>query len=445
MPILPSNENLAVIRQRQKRLCLLGFISIIILISVGWVWRTISFKKDLANVLAKSVERDLQFGDLRNAIMNLERSGAPLFLEIQFLDQGPIQRSDYSADLRSEEKLTGTLQPRFSINGGTNVYTRSRLLAYLHTHFLTTAWQIPIQSPSVNGLSARLQFRINPFEGLGIALSIFTPIVLLFILIAFKRSMNRLKTELDVFAMRQSAEAKSTIATQVAHDIRSPLTALNMIMKSADALPADHRLIIRNATQRINDIANELLQQGKDAAAQATTINIQASDSANTLPEPISLVPILESVISELQMRFSEDPTLEIRGDFRNQAGPNDVICASVNATELARVIANLVNNSSEASIAPERVTQVTIALRSSKDSCTIYVSDDGKGIPPEILVQLGQKGVTYEKTGTQSGSGFGLYHARETIEKANGKFTIQSQVGVGTIVTMTLPRATAL
>jgi hypothetical protein len=66
---------------------------------------------------------------------------------------------------------------------------------------------------------------------------------------------------------------------------------------------------------------------------------------------------------------------------------------------------------------------------------------DNGKGIPPEILARLGERGVTHGKEGTQSGSGIGVYHARETVENAGGKFSIQSQVGIGTMITLTMPR----
>ena len=65
---------------------------------------------------------------------------------------------------------------------------------------------------------------------------------------------------------------------------------------------------------------------------------------------------------------------------------------------------------------------------------------DTGKGIPPEILAKLGQKGVTYGKAG---GNGLGLYHARTMIEGWGGSFTMKSEPGQGTAVLIALPRAT--
>ena len=74
--------------------------------------------------------------------------------------------------------------------------------------------------------------------------------------------------------------------------------------------------------------------------------------------------------------------------------------------------------------------------------SVLIEVKDNGKGIPPEVLAKLGQKGETYGKAG---GNGLGLYHARTTIEGWGGSFKIESVPGKGTAVLITLPRTADL
>ena len=51
------------------------------------------------------------------------------------------------------------------------------------------------------------------------------------------------------------------ISTQVAHDIRSPIVALEMIIKEVRNINEEQRLIMRNAANRVKDIANNLLTQ----------------------------------------------------------------------------------------------------------------------------------------------------------------------------------------
>ena len=82
-----------------------------------------------------------------------------------------------------------------------------------------------------------------------------------------------------------------------------------------------------------------------------------------------------------------------------------------------------------------------TSPLRDSRDMVMIKVQDNGKGIPPEILSKLAQRGNTFGKEG---GSGLGLYHAKTTVENLGGEFKIESEMNHGTTVTLLLPKEKA-
>jgi signal transduction histidine kinase len=69
----------------------------------------------------------------------------------------------------------------------------------------------------------------------------------------------------------ESLRVLSEVASQVAHDIRSPLSALNMVSSELGEVPEEKRLLIRNSIQRINDIANDLLAKGKLNAEKIKT------------------------------------------------------------------------------------------------------------------------------------------------------------------------------
>jgi signal transduction histidine kinase len=68
-----------------------------------------------------------------------------------------------------------------------------------------------------------------------------------------------------------------------------------------------------------------------------------------------------------------------------------------------------------------------------------VRVEDNGRGIPSEILENLGKKGATFGKEG---GSGLGIYGAKKYIEKMGGKLEIKSRLGDGTMVMIILPRS---
>jgi signal transduction histidine kinase len=62
-------------------------------------------------------------------------------------------------------------------------------------------------------------------------------------------------------------------------------------------------------------------------------------------------------------------------------------------------------------------------------------VSDDGEGIPPEILSRVFERGVS----GSES-SGLGLAICKEIVEAYGGEIGIDSETGLGTTARFTLP-----
>jgi signal transduction histidine kinase len=79
----------------------------------------------------------------------------------------------------------------------------------------------------------------------------------------------------------KAQESLSLLSKQVAHDIRSPLTALNMTIGMLANVQESQRVILRSATNRIKDIANELLH--KDQSPLLT--NKPSLPMAHKIPE----------------------------------------------------------------------------------------------------------------------------------------------------------------
>ena len=69
-------------------------------------------------------------------------------------------------------------------------------------------------------------------------------------------------------------QALINTTTQVVHDIRSPLAAINTALLDVASIPESKRIMIRNAAKRINEIANNLLLQSKNYSLNKQDINI---------------------------------------------------------------------------------------------------------------------------------------------------------------------------
>ena len=238
-----------------------------------------------------------------------------------------------------------------------------------------------------------------------------------------------LRQQKDSQIRSERAAAIGEISRQVAHDIRSPLTALTMVVDELSGLPEEQRIILRSAAVRIKDIANNLIHQNSDRLAP------HGENENKSFEEELSdqLIPVLvEGLISEKRVQFKGRDNLTI---YYDAADESYGIFSKVNLNALKRILSNLINNSVESIPAFGRV---TVAVREQSASVLITVGDNGRGIPPEILPRLMKKGATFNKVG---GSGLGLFHARNLVQRWGGKFTINSRVGVGTEVTIEIPR----
>lgn len=270
---------------------------------------------------------------------------------------------------------------------------------------------------------------------------------------------QRANKMLDSKVQEQSAElvkikietviqsSMNQMAKQVAHDIRSPLSALSMVMGTLKDIPEEKRILIRNATQRINDIANDLLQKGKGLESadqlrsnQALYCNSSETQIVDQEELAIEFVPaLIDILVSEKRMQYREHVGLDIQVDLKNSFGS----FAKVNGNELKRVLSNLINNAIEAFENHQGVVTVGVETCCKGDMPTIeiFVKDNGKGIPEHLISKLCVAGASFGKPNSgNSGSGLGLFHAKKTVESFGGSLAIDSRVGMGTTIRLNLP-----
>lgn len=147
-------------------------------------------------------------------------------------------------------------------------------------------------------------------------------------ILEFAELSNFVTQSFYAFKEKTYAEKRlSQAALQVAHDIRSPLTALDMVIRDISDLPEDQRILVRNATNSICDIANNLLTQydKKNSLGIKQTI---------TKYEPELIVDLVLNVISEKRVQFKNSP-VEFIVDISD---PSYGIFSIISASEFKRV-----------------------------------------------------------------------------------------------------------
>ena len=221
----------------------------------------------------------------------------------------------------------------------------------------------------------------------------------------------------------ERSQAIADLAKQVSHDIRSPLTALKMSIEDTSNFSQEQREMIKYSFQRINDIANNLL-------------NYEKKKFEDTSLKTEHLPPIIDSIVSEKRLNFLDKINISIVAELESSYG----LFSLINSTELKRVLSNLINNSYEAI---EKEGEIVVQVKQlDTEYIVINIIDNGKGIPDFILQKLGEKKISYGKDNSESGHGLGLYHAIKTIETLGGIFSINSQINKGTTVSIKLKKA---
>lgn len=256
--------------------------------------------------------------------------------------------------------------------------------------------------------------------------------IVIFSIPVLYREKNRFVREYNTSVQLRISESFAVIAAQVAHDIRSPLFALDAALRHAEQLPEKQRVMVRHAVNRIRDIANNLLEKNRQHPGLASTA-ASAGDHAGEPLDVYLLSSLIDPVITEKRLQFESKPGISVDFELTKESYG---LFTRLQPAEFRRMISNLVNNAVEA-LGDKGVVDVRLAHEDK--TIVLTISDDGKGIPPEILAKLGRRGETHGKTG---GSGLGLFHARSTAESWGGSLVITSAPGKGTTVTIKLPSA---
>ncbi|GEM_PF-4521630 len=210
------------------------------------------------------------------------------------------------------------------------------------------------------------------------------------------------------------------LATQVAHDIRSPLEILKSTKDDLTNLPSEVHSAIILSINRLEEIAYSLLKRNKDPSQEK-----EIKEELTTQ----SLVTLIDDVILEKRIRFSLYP-VEIESKILEKSLEH---LSSINKVSLKNIISNMINNSVE-SITNTGKILITLEYRDNWN--IIHIEDNGTGIKPEIINNIFTRGTTTK----DDGNGIGLYTAKNEVNSWGGKIEVTSTEGVGTKFSLFLP-----
>jgi signal transduction histidine kinase len=134
-------------------------------------------------------------------------------------------------------------------------------------------------------------------------------------------------------------------------------------------------------------------------------------------------------------------PQFLAKGLTYNYCEPEPGLAVHADVEKVGQILVNLLTNALKFT---PRSGNVTLECRALGETVEIRVRDTGSGIPPDKLDAIFEPFVQVDRGLTRSaeGSGLGLSISRGLARAMGGDLTVTSEVGIGSVFTLTLPRA---
>jgi nitrogen fixation/metabolism regulation signal transduction histidine kinase len=244
--------------------------------------------------------------------------------------------------------------------------------------------------------------------------------------------LKRQRTELE---RTQRLEAWADMARQVAHDIKNPLTPIQLSAEHARRVNIDRG---RPLSPVLDECVSAILTQVTLLRQIAAEFSSFAS-SPTARPEPTRLPELIHEVVEPYRAGLTGRIAITVDA-------PADLPTVTIDKTLFARALTNVIENALHAM--PGRGT-----LRLESRESTVEGKEPGAGSPRFVSVRITDTGVGMDDESTSrlfepyfstkaTGTGLGLTIAKRNVELNGGAIEVRSQRGVGTTVTMTLPVA---
>jgi two-component system OmpR family sensor kinase len=231
-------------------------------------------------------------------------------------------------------------------------------------------------------------------------------------------------------ALRQTDEARRALASNIAHDFRTPLTA---IRGYADRLSrADDRLSLSERREHLSVILKSAGQLEHLANQLAIMVQLDGSGDYVLKLESFSIAELVQDAV----VKFA--PVAQEEGVRLMLLNPQNVPPIMGDIALLERAIANLIDNALKST---GRDGHVSITLPVSESHVTFRIEDSGCGIDADEIPLITHRFFRTARSRSLKleGSGLGLAIVDEILKMHGTKLHIESRIDMGTVFSFAL------
>ena len=375
----------------------------------------------------EQLKKLLQRFALRRAISDISLREGILYVSVQGQDLRPLAQSNPAP------AVGGTEEEKFLRNALQTTVVLSRVYRTKNSEGVFEVVKSVPLDPEGRGL-LRIGFsseEIHPVLS-QIKKNVFLSILFFLILgvsaialiwVNQNRHLQRLREMEDRVQLAERLSSLGHLAAGVAHEIRNPLNAIGLALQrlKREFLPEDvskreeyvaFSELIFKEVRRVNEIIEQFL-----TLSRPTQLNLSKAS--------------LQDLLNHLATLFQEEASA--RGITLRASIPSNLPLVEMDTPKLTQAFINIMKNGLEAM---DQGGILRLEAHAFREGVTVVIADTGSGIPPDQL----EKVFNYYYTTKEKGVGLGLPLAHRMIEAHGGQLRLESQVGAGTSVTVTLP-----
>ncbi|MGE4232058.1 MAG: ATP-binding protein [Bacteriovoracia bacterium] len=221
------------------------------------------------------------------------------------------------------------------------------------------------------------------------------------------------------------------IAKQAGHDIKGPLSAVKLSIEKLLGLEMNKEMraeieVVDGGIKRIEGAASKMLHE-----YDSQFKNAQVKEG----PRLTLLDKAILDVVAETKATAPVHIQFVLKGFEKSPS-----IWSVIHIPEIQSAFSNILRNSVDALAVQgnKKPAAVEIEMKTEKKKVAFEIRDTGSGIPATVIAKVFDHGFSF---GKESGSGLGLAQAKKAVETNDGEIAIGSAEGIGTTLTITLPR----
>jgi two-component system phosphate regulon sensor histidine kinase PhoR len=235
----------------------------------------------------------------------------------------------------------------------------------------------------------------------------------------------------DITELRRLEQVRAEFVANVSHELRTPLTAINgyleTLLDESPIEPSTHRQFLEIAhlhAERLGRLIDDLLSLSNIETGKVVLHQSEVN---------------LSDIVQEVVAMFEKDATKK-GVTFVNRVDP--LIFVYADRDRLSQILVNLVDNAVKYTSADGQV--LFASAFQGDDQIALHVQDTGQGIPAQDLPRITERFYRVDKARSRElgGTGLGLAIVKHLVQLHSGTLAIESEVGKGTKVQITLPKA---